>query len=303
MARIVSSVLGLDELTPLPPPARLAVPRWAEAPLQRLNSLPRVLWLGLVVLLLWSFLPLGVFALVSFAAWEALWPTPAAMRRRDRRRRLGAGGAWHYPALVGDEPGRKALAAETAVIRRLAALPDSHIVLHNLVLPGGADARQADLVVVTPHGLWCLEVKPWVGRIYGQEDEPFWTQVKEYGLDAMKDRRENPVARNAEHCRALSRHLAASGRVLHVASAVVFTEADLHTNTTTPTVSPAGLKSLLAAHPSPTLLTPEEVTALGNQLRELVSATPVTSNDAAEPADVAPLAEPPAAMRPLRASR
>lgn len=274
MARLISRLLDLDELV-LPPPPPLPEPAVPPPPApwrQALRRVPFVVWPALLSLGLWVNVPVTVFLLIALVAWKVLSrfivivPPP---QRRVWQRPRRAGWDRLRPDLLFDEPERLGALGEIAVLRQLARLPDDYVILHDLRVPKEANTTQLDLVVISPYGMWCLEVKAWAGRVYGQEEERHWTQVKLYAGQAVKDRRENPVAQNAYHCEALSQYLRARGHDLTVGSLVVFTEAELMTKTTSLVVPLSQVVGLVST-PGAALLTPTAVHDLACALQVLL---------------------------------
>jgi hypothetical protein len=170
------------------------------------------------------------------------------------------------------EAGRIGTAGEIATLQCLADLGDDWVVLHDVNVPTASGSTQLDVVLVSPYGVWCLEIKAWAGRVYGQEDERSWTQVKLYGRKAIKERRDNPVQQNAYHCRALSAYVAGLGYAAPVRSIVVFTEAELRTNTRTLVIALSRLVVALQVQSGAVCLTPEQVLGIAGHLRRLVPA-------------------------------
>lgn len=235
------------------------------------RAVPFGVWLGLTSLLLLVSAPLCVFVVVVLSVLRLLSRfvtegdrVPSAPPPRRRR--------WEtvHSRLVLDEAGRIGLRGEKEVLRRLERLADDTVILHDVQVPAGAGTTQLDSVVVSPDGITVLEVKAWTGRIYGQENDRHWTQVKLYGRDVWRERRENPVDQNGYHCHALRQYLAQHGVEVPLRSMVVFTEAELTTRTTTPVVTLEELPMVLAKGMSPGGLTPAEVTQIGALLRPLV---------------------------------
>jgi len=97
---------------------------------------------------------------------------------------------------------------ENRVSRELESLPEGYSILNDLRLTAGKNPAQIDHVVVSPSGIWCVETKSHLGRIFGKEEEKEWTQVKfsERGRRYTK-KFYNPILQNRTHCRRLEEYL------------------------------------------------------------------------------------------------
>ena len=229
-------------------------------------------WLGAIALVIPFCPPLAIFLIVALLAWKSLsgfvvdvqpkWVMPLMRRPYD----------WDTLRrdIEFDEAGRLGAEGEVAVIRFLADLPDDYIILHDVTVPVARGTTQIDLLALSPCGVWCLEVKAWAGRVYGQENEASWTQVKLYAGKPVKDRRENPIQQNAYHCQALCSYFASMGLYIPVRPVVVFTRAQLFTQTSTPVVRSRDLPAMVRNSAGPAALTPEQVTELAMNLRSLI---------------------------------
>lgn len=273
MARIVSPILQLDELTPPPAPPVLS----PETPAVKPLNLPLLLG-GLAVAGLCFFLwmPLGVLVVVGVGVWQVLLPaiSPGPTPARPRRPGLGELSRRAH-ALAPDEAGHIGVDGEMETLWRLLRLPEEYVILYNLEVPTARGTTQADLVVVAPDAVWCLEVKAWAGRVYGQEAERHWTQVKLYGNQVVKDRRRNPVQQNAYHCEAVRAYLSGLGFRAPVRSLVVFTRAELKTEVATGLAKVGWLPAVLSGAELERVLTAEEVGEVATVLAGLTAEVPV----------------------------
>lgn len=92
-------------------------------------------------------------------------------------------------------------AGERRVYNALKKLPDDYYILNDVTITVGNRKAQIDHIVVSMHGLWCIETKAHLGSIYGADDDKNWTQIKK-----SKDGRTfthvfyNPVTQNRVHC-------------------------------------------------------------------------------------------------------
>lgn len=279
MARIVSRIIGLNELlqpeAPPSPDAPVApVPPPPPAPLVvALRRVPLAVWLALVALGTLLCPLLFIFVLVAVAAWKLLSryvvieTAPGSFFPTMRRQY-----DWDHirPNLQFDEAGRIGTEGEVAVLRHLERLPDEWVILHDLRIPADHGTTQLDLVLISPFGVWCLEIKAWTGRVYGQETERSWTQVKRYAGETIKDARENPVQQNAYHCRALSSFLSTLGCTATVHPIVVFTRAELQTNSTSLVIPLSQLLPIISGQCTAAIVDAEEVTDLALRLQEMI---------------------------------
>jgi hypothetical protein len=272
MARLISRVLELDELfLPPPPPEPPAPP--PPAWLDDLRRVPFIVWIGLLSLGSSLNIPITIFLIVVASVWKILSPhiiivSPTG-RHRPRQRLRRADWSAIRPDLIFDEAGRVGMVGEIATIKRLAQLPDDYVILHDLRVPTDFNPTQLDLVVLGPGGVWCLEVKAWAGRVFGEENDRQWTQVKMYGNKTVKDARENPIQQNAYHCDALHRYLARLGYDLRVQSLVVLTEAEIMKRTNSLVVPLSQVNSWVTVpHGEP--LPPVQIDEIASALRPLL---------------------------------
>lgn len=267
MARIVSRLIALDELAAPQTASEPPAPR--PAPLQR--RLRGLLWLVPALLGFTLSRPLGAFLTVFALAWAVLsgFVVELPPLAKSCCRRLPGWARLRRDVLF-DESGRIGANGEVATLRHLADLPDDYVILHDVQLPTDTGGTQADLLVLGPPGAWVLEVKAWSGQVYGREDERYWTQVKPYAGEVVRDRRDNPVRQNAYHCAALRAYLEARGIACPVRSVVVFTEARLQTRTDTPVVPLSQIGAVMAAGAAAAVLPPEQVSSLAEALATLI---------------------------------
>jgi hypothetical protein len=86
---------------------------------------------------------------------------------------------------------------ERRVRGELAQLPDEYWILHDVRPNSGGKTAQIDHVLVSPHGMWCIETKSRLGWIFGQRGDRTWTQVKESERGGRHTRQmENAVRQN-----------------------------------------------------------------------------------------------------------
>lgn len=134
---------------------------------------------------------------------------------------------------------------EKRVFDTLLQLPDDYKVLNDVVVKVGGKEAQLDHLLVSPYGLWSVETKSHLGRIYGKESDKNWTQKKKSDRGKIYTTKfYNPVAQNRVHCKRLQDLLKEKlGQDIPVKSVVVFTSADqLNIESNTPVVT---LKALV----------------------------------------------------------
>lgn len=86
----------------------------------------------------------------------------------------------------------------TALMQENFRPPDYHLMNHlTLELDGGT--TQIDHVLVSRFGVFVIETKDFNGWIFGQPDEPRWTQV----LFWFRFKFQNPIVQNSRHVRAV----------------------------------------------------------------------------------------------------
>lgn len=94
------------------------------------------------------------------------------------------------------------LRGEAQTTRKLAdTLDNSYHVFNDILLRQGLGRAQIDHLVVGPRGIFVIETKNWKGSIYGQGDEPTWTQTSP-GREPI--RRRSPVAQVQRHAAAVN---------------------------------------------------------------------------------------------------
>lgn len=183
---------------------------------------------------------------------------------------LAAGVTWPCVILI------RGYGGESKVLRALEELPDQYHIFNDILLEVGGRKAQIDHVVVSPQGVWCVETKAHLGRVYGKENDKHWTQVKRSSRGrAYKSSFYNPVRQNQTHCLRLREHLKhLTGQDIPVSSVIVFTSAELQVTTTTPVVSSEEVSLVIQARPSGVALQEDELLkiceALGGPASPLV---------------------------------
>ena len=79
-------------------------------------------------------------------------------------------------------------------------LRNDEYLLTNLLLPlWNGEKAEIDCVLVSRKGIFCIEIKHWVGHISGNDEDEFWLQ--EYDDPYRKNKyRKNPIKQNDFHC-------------------------------------------------------------------------------------------------------
>ncbi|MHB8108634.1 MAG: nuclease-related domain-containing protein [Syntrophorhabdaceae bacterium] len=82
---------------------------------------------------------------------------------------------------------------------------------HDVVLKTDNGTTQIDHIVVSMYGIFVIEIKNYSGWIYGDEEQPLWTQV----LYGSKKRFQNPLHQNYKHTMELSRTVGVPHEKIH----------------------------------------------------------------------------------------
>ncbi len=90
-------------------------------------------------------------------------------------------------------------------LRRL--LKEDEYIFTNILLPTRNNRTiEIDAVIVSRKGIFCIEIKTWVGCITGNDKDKYWLQ--EYGDPSREPKNHNnPVLQNDKHCGILERIL------------------------------------------------------------------------------------------------
>lgn len=93
--------------------------------------------------------------------------------------------------------------------------------LTNVLLPlRNKTTTEIDSIMITRKGIFCMEIKNWIGHIKGDDNSEYWIQV--YDDPSLKDKKHrNPVKQNENHCRVLKEKL---NYVLPIKNIVLFTQ-------------------------------------------------------------------------------
>lgn len=77
----------------------------------------------------------------------------------------------------------------------------------NILLPlKNGNKTEIDSILLSRKGIFCIEIKNWVGHISGNEESEYW--IQKYDDPYMMDKKhKNPFKQNENHCRVLERTL------------------------------------------------------------------------------------------------
>lgn len=86
-------------------------------------------------------------------------------------------------------------------------LKKDEFLLTNLLIPlKNGHKAEIDSVMISRKGIFCIEIKTWVGHIYGNDRDEYWYQ--EYDDPDREDRQHiNPIKQNESHCHIIERIL------------------------------------------------------------------------------------------------
>lgn len=93
----------------------------------------------------------------------------------------------------------KGKAGEMYVTSYLKRLPDSYVILNDIMLETSYGTTQIDHVVLSVNGLFVIETKNYNGWIFGGANSEYWTQ----NLYGNKYKFRNPILQNLGHAKAL----------------------------------------------------------------------------------------------------
>lgn len=131
----------------------------------------------------------------------------------------------------------KGFVGESMVKGILKNLPDDYYAMHDFILEKNQGSTQIDHVVVSKYGVFVIETKNYIGKIYGNDDRDSWTQIiltdvtyekkwwKTYTY-VTKNKFYNPVRQNLGHVYEIKKILKECSYLpyLPVVSIVVFSD-------------------------------------------------------------------------------
>jgi len=88
--------------------------------------------------------------------------------------------------------------------------------IEDTTVPVGDDTTQIDLLLVSPYGVFVIEIKNMTGWIFGQPNKSHWTQVKY----RFKNKFQNPIHQNSMHVKVVQDLLRLKTNQIH--NVVVF---------------------------------------------------------------------------------
>lgn len=119
----------------------------------------------------------------------------------------------------------KGKGAEWRVKRRLNQLDQKNYkILNDIMLPseGNTNTTQIDHIVVSNHGIFCIETKAYRGKIYGNAFQEQWTQY----LSGKKYQFYNPIRQNYAHTKSVENLIKPIFPTVPVFGFVVFPDVD-----------------------------------------------------------------------------
>lgn len=151
---------------------------------------------------------------------------------------------------------------EKQVFNTLLELSDSYRVLNDVTIKVNGKEAQIDHLLVSPHGLWSIETKSHLGRIFGKENDKNWTQKKKSEKGRIYSTKIiNPIAQNKVHCKRLQEYLKnIVGLSVSINSIVVFTSAEqLNVESITPVVTTKKLKKTIESFDKNCVLSEKQI--------------------------------------------
>lgn len=102
--------------------------------------------------------------------------------------------------------------------------PQHYKILNNLLLPshGNLTSTQIDHIIVSNHGIFCIETKAYKGWIFGSANQAYWTQV----IYRYKKRFYNPLRQNYAHVKAVEELIKSQYPKVQIFSLVAFPYAE-----------------------------------------------------------------------------
>ena len=117
--------------------------------------------------------------------------------------------------------GPKGKRGEETVASMLEKLKEQYggYIINDVILPTRNSTTQIDHIYFSTKGIFVIETKNYSGRIYGNENQTYWTQVLAYG--ETKNKLYNPVKQNDSHVGVLLKTLRTD---IDVISMVIFVQ-------------------------------------------------------------------------------
>ncbi|KRQ86450.1 Nuclease-related domain protein [Caloramator mitchellensis] len=112
---------------------------------------------------------------------------------------------------------------EKRVVKALSKFPDEYILINDIRINNGEKSAQIDHILVCPKGIFSIETKSHLGKIYGNEEEQYWMQYKKSSKGRTYGNKfYNPIKQNKGHINALRNLL---NDKYYINSIIVFTSA------------------------------------------------------------------------------
>lgn len=116
---------------------------------------------------------------------------------------------------------------ERRVLRQLSKLSDVYSILSDVNIKSNSGDAQIDYVVISPYGVWSIEVKGHSGWVFGDDYKHDWLQTIKSDARVFRNNFYSPVRQNIVHCDRLEEFIESKlGINLEVGSMVVFTHAE-----------------------------------------------------------------------------
>ena len=95
--------------------------------------------------------------------------------------------------------------------------------LTNVLLPlNNEENTEIDAIIISNKGIFCIEVKNWIGKISGDNYDKYW--IQHYYDPSKEDKKHrNPYLQNQNHCYALAEFLNNAYSIINI---VLFVELD-----------------------------------------------------------------------------
>lgn len=86
-------------------------------------------------------------------------------------------------------------------------LKEDEYLLPNVLIPlSSGGTTEIDFVLISRKGVFCIEIKNWIGHIEGGDDDEYWIQRFDDPYKPDKQHK-NPIKQNKKHCNTLRKFL------------------------------------------------------------------------------------------------
>ena len=99
---------------------------------------------------------------------------------------------------------------------------DGGHIINDVIVPNGRGTSQIDHIYFSKRGIFIIETKNYSGRIYGNENSTYWTQVMKYGK--TKNKLYNPLKQNETHVNAIRKTIGSS---VDLTSMIIFVQGNV----------------------------------------------------------------------------